>query len=65
MELTELTIIVRVNGVTEVALPTVRLRPAGLLVKVKTTVCGSSCTLVVPLAPEEFVARSCSSIHDG
>ena len=65
IELSELTITVRVNGATELELPTVSVSPVGSLAKVRSTVFGSSRTLVVPDWPDEFVAVNWSSSHEG
>ena len=65
MELLELTMTVRVNGVTELELPTVNDSPLGTDANVRSTVFGCSVTLVVLVSPPESVAVSWSSMYDG
>jgi hypothetical protein len=64
-EFVDPTITVRENGLAEEPELNASCSPVGLEVKLSTTVCGSSLTLVVEAAPLLSVAVSCSSRWDG
>src|SRR6187549_1460558 len=64
-ESVEPTIAVRVNGVVWLVDPTARVSPAGIDANVRSTVCGSSRTVVVLVKPPESVAVNRRSRCDG
>ena len=59
------TMTVRVTGAVTAWGPTLSPRPVGLVAKVRSTVCGSSRTLVLALAPAESVAVSTNVSDEG
>jgi hypothetical protein len=61
----EPTITVRVAGAVTDAAPTASWSPLGVVAKVRSTVLGSSCRLVLAWAPAESVAVRTSDSDDG